>query len=36
MKRVPMHEPWILHENQIPIAVTEEETDREVVPKEEE
>jgi hypothetical protein len=29
MKRVPMHEPWILHENQAPQFLTPENTDRE-------
>lgn len=30
MKRVPMHEPWALHENQAPQLLTPEKTDREV------
>lgn len=30
MKRVPMHEPWVLHENQTPQLLTPENTDREV------
>jgi hypothetical protein len=30
MKRVPMHEPWPLHENFAPTFVTPDETDREV------
>lgn len=29
MKRVPMHEPWILHENQVPSVVSPQNTDRE-------
>jgi hypothetical protein len=29
MKRVPMHEPWLLHENQAPQLQTPGETDRE-------
>jgi hypothetical protein len=29
MKRVPMHEPWILHENQAPQLLTPANTDRE-------
>jgi hypothetical protein len=29
MKRVPMHEPWLLHENQLPNVVTPANTDRE-------
>lgn len=29
MKRVPMHEPWALHENQAPAQLTPENTDRE-------
>lgn len=29
MKRVPMHEPWILHENQAPQLLTPSNTDRE-------
>ena len=29
MKRVPMHEPWLLHENQAPNLLTPENTDRE-------
>jgi hypothetical protein len=28
MKRVPMHEPWVLHENQAPQFVTPLDTDR--------
>jgi hypothetical protein len=28
MKRVPMHEPWLLHENQAPAQVTPDNTDR--------
>lgn len=30
MKRVPMHEPWALHENQAPEQLTPDITDREV------
>jgi hypothetical protein len=30
MKRVPMHEPWLLHENQLPDFLTPDLTDREV------
>lgn len=30
MKRVPMHEPWLLHENQLPEFLTPDLTDREV------
>jgi len=30
MKRIPMHEPWLLHENMAPQLMTPEETDREV------
>lgn len=30
MKRVPMHEPWALHENQAPQLLTPDKTDREV------
>jgi hypothetical protein len=30
MKRIPMHEPWILHENQTPQLLTPANTDREV------
>jgi hypothetical protein len=30
MKRIPMHEPWILHENQAPQLLTPTDTDREV------
>lgn len=30
MKRVPMHEPWLLHENQAPQQLVPEFTDREV------
>ena len=29
MKRVPMHEPWLLHENQAPNLLTPDNTDRE-------
>ena len=29
MRRVPMHEPWLLHENQAPQFVTALATDRE-------
>ena len=29
MKRVPMHEPWLLHENQLPAVVSPANTDRE-------
>jgi hypothetical protein len=29
MKRIPMHEPWILHENQAPQLLTPTNTDRE-------
>ena len=29
MKRIPMHEPWILHENQAPQQLTPTNTDRE-------
>lgn len=29
MKRIPMHEPWPLHENQAPAQLTPENTDRE-------
>ena len=29
MKRIPMHEPWLLHENQSPTQLTPENTDRE-------
>lgn len=28
MKRIPMHEPWALHENQAPDQLTPEQTDR--------
>ena len=28
MKRIPMHEPWILHENQAPQLLTPTQTDR--------
>lgn len=28
MKRVPMHEPWVLHENQAPNLLTPDDTDR--------
>ena len=30
MKRVPMHEPWLLHENQSPAVLKPEFTDREI------
>lgn len=30
MKRIPQHEPWLLHENQAPQQLIPEETDREV------
>jgi hypothetical protein len=30
MKRIPMHEPWPLHENQAPNLLTPDNTDREV------
>jgi hypothetical protein len=30
MKRVPMHEPWILHENNLPQLLTPDNTDREI------
>lgn len=30
MKRVPMHEPWILHENYLPNLLTPKDTDREI------
>lgn len=30
MKRVPMHEPWALHENQAPQQLTPSNTDREI------
>jgi hypothetical protein len=30
MKRIPMHEPWILHENLAPQLLTPDQTDREV------
>jgi hypothetical protein len=30
MKRIPMHEPWVLHENQAPEQLTPKNTDREV------
>lgn len=30
MKRIPMHEPWVQHENLLPDKVTPEATDREV------
>jgi hypothetical protein len=30
MKRIPMHEPWLLHENQAPDQLTPDKTDREV------
>lgn len=29
MKRIPMHEPWLLHENQTPNFLTPSDTDRE-------
>jgi hypothetical protein len=29
MKRIPMHEPWALHENQAPTLLTPKNTDRE-------
>lgn len=29
MKRIPMHEPWLLHENQAPDQLTPDNTDRE-------
>ena len=29
MKRIPMHEPWPLHENQAPNQLTPDNTDRE-------
>ena len=29
MKRIPMHEPWLLHENQAPQLLTPSDTDRE-------
>jgi hypothetical protein len=29
MKRIPMHEPWLLHENQAPQLLTPDQTDRE-------
>jgi hypothetical protein len=29
MKRMPMHEPWLLHENQLPSIVSPTNTDRE-------
>ena len=29
MKRIPMHEPWTLHDNQAPLQLTPENTDRE-------
>lgn len=35
MKRVPMHEPWALHENQSPNFLTPSDTDREIPPSEE-
>lgn len=35
MKRVPMHEPWALHENQTPNFLNPSDTDREI-PKSEE
>jgi hypothetical protein len=30
MKRIPMHEPWALHENQAPAQLTPDNTDRDV------
>ena len=30
MKRIPMHEPWAFHENQLPSDLTPDKTDREV------
>ena len=30
MKRIPMHEPWALHENQAPTLLTPKNTDREI------
>jgi len=30
MKRIPMHEPWALHENQAPTLLTPKNTDRDV------
>jgi hypothetical protein len=30
MKRIPMHEPWALHENQAPDQLTADKTDRDV------
>jgi hypothetical protein len=30
MKRIPMHEPWALHENYAPQLLTPDKTDREV------
>jgi hypothetical protein len=30
MKRIPMHEPWALHENMVPTFVTPDQTDREL------
>ena len=30
MKRIPMHEPWVLHENQTPQFLTPTNTDREI------
>jgi hypothetical protein len=30
MKRVPMHEPWILHENYLPNLLTPKDTDRDI------
>jgi hypothetical protein len=30
MKRIPMHEPWLLHENQAPQLLTPDQTDRDV------
>jgi hypothetical protein len=29
MRRVPMHEPWLLHENFVPDLLTPDKTDRE-------
>lgn len=34
MKRIPMHEPWLLHENQAPSLLTPDGTDRESQVKE--
>lgn len=30
MKRIPMHEPWLLHENQAPQLLTPTQTDRDI------